>query len=242
MALQAIQQGRYFGRVAPEQKDFQEKFKLLAFDSEEVMDFYLEVLPDNSKNLIGSLGRAVFLKSFYLAGGTGLALQLGHRISGDFDFFYQGRFDEARLIQNLSDIGQFRLEGKSEETVIGILDGVKVSFLGYKYPLLYRPGIAEKLAVANVIDIACMKIDAIASRGAKRDFIDVYFVAKEVAPLRKILGFFRKKYASIGYNAAHIKKGLVYFDDAEDEPVPMMLKEADWEEIKSFFRSEIRKL
>ena len=92
--------------------------------------------------------------------------------------------------------------------------------------------------VADIIDIACMKIDTISSRGAKRDFIDVYFIAKEIIPLKEIFEFFEKKYACINYNMMHIKKSLVFFDDAESDPTPQMLKPADWEEIKSFFKKE----
>lgn len=177
--------------------------------------------------------------NFYLGGGTALALELGHRISRDLDFFIPQHFNESQIIQTLSSLGRFQLEDKSEQTVIGILNEVKVSFLGYQYPLLLPLHKFEQIMVADVLDIACMKIDAIASRGTKRDFIDIYFVAKEVMSLSKILDKFKKKYAASHYNIIHIHKSLVYFQDADGDPLPSMLKSVDWEEVKKFFIQEV---
>ncbi len=202
------------------------------------MNVYFESLPEDAKRVFSLLSDSLLIKNFYLAGGTALALQIGHRISQDLDFFTAEDFDESILIQKMPEVGDFQLEKKSEQTAIGILNGTKVSFIGYKYPILSPLKNISGVNVADIIDIACMKIDTISSRGAKRDFIDVYFIAKEIIPLKEIFGFFEKKYATINYNMMHIKKSLVFFDDAESDPMPQMLKPADWEEIKSFFKKE----
>jgi hypothetical protein len=82
----------------------------------------------------------------------------------------------------------------------------------------------------------------ISSRGAKRDFIDVYWALKhEGFQLSEVLNYFQKKYAALQYNLLHIYKSLVYFTDAENEPMPKMLKATDWEEVKRFFLQEVRK-
>lgn len=205
------------------------------------MNFYLDVLPDDSKEVISILESLSITRQFYLAGGTGSALYLGHRLSGDLDFFTYDNFDEPLLISKLSEIGKFHLEQRSEQTVIGILNNTKLAFFGYRYPLLFPLEKIKGINIANLIDIACMKVDAISSRGSKRDFIDVYFIAM-VAPLPKILSSFENKYASINYNMMHIKKSLVYFLDAEDDPMPVMIKPVDWDEIKLFFQEEIKRL
>ena len=201
---------------------------------------YLEFLPEDTKNVLFLFGKEMFIKDFYLAGGTGLALQIGHRISGDLDFFAPKQFDENLLIQKLSALGKFQLEKKSEQSVIGILNDVKISFLGYKYPLLSSFKIAENINIADVSDVACMKIDAIAGRGTKRDFIDVYFIVSALISLSETLKMFEKKYAKINYNMIHVRKSLVYFDDAEEEPMPQMLKPVDWHKVKEFFQKEIK--
>ena len=92
-------------------------------------------------------------------------------------------------------------------------------------------------------DIAAMKIDAIASRGAKRDFVDLYFICGAGYTLGEILKFYHKKYgAAASANGIHIQKSLVFFNDAEPDKMPKMLKEAEWEEIKRYFEHEIKKL
>ena len=203
---------------------------------------HLEVLPEDTKQTFSLLSNSSLIKRFYLTGGTALALQIGHRISEDFDFFTTENFDESILIQKMPEVGKFQLEKKSEQTIIGILNNTKISFMGYHYPILSPLKNISSVNVADVVDIACMKIDTISSRGAKRDFIDVFFIVKEIIPLKEIFEFFEKKYAAINYNMMHIKKSLVFFDDAESDPMPQMLKPVKWNEVKLFFRKEIKKL
>ena len=201
-----------------------------------------EALTENTKEVLFNMKKMPAIEQFYLAGGTALALYLGHRVSFDLDFFAQDDFDELLLIQQLPSLGKFELEKKSPQSILGLLSNVKISFLGYRYPLLFPFQTLEDIKIADVRDIVCMKIDAISSRGTKRDFIDVYFVVKEIMPLEEILRLFVQKYAAINYNLMHIKKSLVFFDDAESESMPKMLKQVEWEEVKNFFKEEIIRL
>ncbi len=202
------------------------------------MTFHPEVLPSNSQKAISLLRNLIGINEFYLAGGTAVALYLGHRISGDLDFFAERDFNDSLLISRLSELGSFRLEKRAEQTVIGVFEKTKVSFIGYHYPLLFSSAHFGGVRLADIRDIACMKIDAISARGAKRDFIDLYFIIKETASLDDVLALFRKKYSSLEFNLLHIKKSLTYFDDADAEPMPKMLKPLDWKEVKSFFSNE----
>lgn len=205
-------------------------------------NFHLEVLPEEGRRVLRLLADLPGIEDFYLAGGTALALYLGHRISGDLDFFSEINFDETILIQKLSRLGKLSLEKKSEQTITGVLDGVKVSFIGYNYPLLAAFKNLNGAKIADISDIACMKIDAIASRGTKRDFVDIYFIVKEGRSLQEILDLFKEKYASLGYNMVHVAKSLVYFEDAENDAMPRMLASVSWEDVKQFFQKEIKRL
>ena len=176
------------------------------------------------------------VSDFYLAGGTGLALHLGHRESHDLDFFSGESFDESMLMGRLVAAGSFAAEKKETGTVRGTFHETLVSFFYYPYPLLEPCVPTLGIRVASVSDIACMKLDALASRGAKRDFVDVYCIVQKTGlPLSRLLELFAEKYASVGYNLMHIKKGLVYFEDAEHEPMPHMRNPVGWDEIKEFF-------
>lgn len=107
---------------------------------------------------------------------------------------------------------------------------------------MYSPKKIEGISVADARDIGCMKISAISSRGSKKDFVDLFFICQKVTPLATLLDLFKKKYKGVDYNMAHILKSLVYFEDAEKEPMPRMLIKISWNEIKKFFKEEIKKL
>jgi predicted nucleotidyltransferase component of viral defense system len=187
------------------------------------------------------LGSLSLLRSFYLAGGTALALYLGHRRSVDLDFFSPEPFNEDAVIASLHGIPDLAVISKSPQTVYVHASGTKVSFIGYQYPLLFPFADFRGFAVAGVQDIACMKLSALASRGSRRDFVDLYVVAREYG-IPRLLDLFQRKYAQANYNLLHIRKSLAYFADAEQEPMPHMLVPLSWEEVKRFFLEQVRSL
>ncbi len=204
-------------------------------------EWHPEVLPDAWSRATRDLSRRSLLAGFYLAGGTGLALHFGHRRSADLDLFREAEFDSADLRDRLR--GQNGLErvALSTGTAHLTLHGVKVSFLHYPYPLLFPLRLCESIEVADPRDIACMKIEAIASRGSRRDFVDLFVVAQEQG-LRELLEYFAKKYAAVSYSRTHILKALTYFRDADEEPSPDMLVPLDWSTVTRYFVAETPRL
>ena len=201
-----------------------------------------EALFGNAKKNLAILGKSKILEKAYLAGGTACALQLGHRISIDLDFFTPINFIPKRFSQELASLGQFYEEQASKGTVIGKFEGVRFSLFIYKYPILYPFKSLFGIKIVDLRDIAAMKIDAIATRGYKRDFIDLYFMCKKDMKLEQMFRFYDKKYAKLASNLIHIKKSLVYFMDAEDDPMPKMLLSCNWDEVKRFFEAEIKRI
>ena len=201
-----------------------------------------EILSRKAKNNLARLRKAELLADFYLAGGTGLALQLNHRVSLDLDFFTKKDIDTKLLIQKIKNLGKFSVEKESENTLIGTFEGTRMTFLKYDYPLLFPLKKLERIKVADGRDIGCMKISAISSRGTKKDFIDLYFLCQKAISLRELLELFKKKYKSVDYNMMHILKSLVYFGDAEKDPLPKMISPISWKEVKNFFKAEIKKI
>jgi predicted nucleotidyltransferase component of viral defense system len=177
-----------------------------------------------------------------LAGGTALALQLGHRISYDLDFFILEEFDEKILLPKLKKISKFQLEKITWRTILGKFEDVRFSMFYYEYPLLYPTKKFGMINVLDIHDIAAMKIAAIASRGSKRDFVDLYFICKETASLAETIQLYDKKYKNLATTGMHIMKSLIYFNDAEPDEMPKMLKGVTWEEIKKYFENEIKGL
>lgn len=179
--------------------------------------------------------------TFYLAGGTALAIHFGHRESIDLDFFSPEPFSLERLKRIIGLSGTYTLSQEEDGTLDGTLDNVKLTFLRYEYPLLYPLVDFLGVSLADERDIAAMKIDAISSRGSKKDFIDVY-VLLEKYTLPEMIDFFEKKYSHIGYNKLHILKSLSYFVDAEEEPMPKMLQAISWDEVKRKISEEAKKM
>ena len=178
----------------------------------------------------------------YLAGGTALALQLGHRMSIDLDFFTQEIFDEKKLSAQLTSSPDFAQDGTAKWTVWGKIGETKVSMFYYKYPLLGEPVMFEGLRLASLQDIAAMKIHAIEDRGTRRDFVDVYILAKTYT-LSQMLDFYQQKYAVLDDHLYGILRALEYFEDAElEDQMPQMLIPLGWEEVRTFFEKETRKL
>lgn len=171
-----------------------------------------------------------------------MALQLGHRISVDLDFFTKKKFNEKALSLQLNKISVYKEEGKSWQTVWGRLGKTKFSIFYYKYPLLEKTSEFEGVQVADKSDISAMKINALEERGTKRDFIDVYFLSKELS-LDRMLEFYNKKYGNLDEHLYSIVRALSYFEEAENEKQdPKMLKEYDWEKVKEFFTLEAQRL
>jgi hypothetical protein len=200
-----------------------------------------EAITGALEGTLRDLGREPALGAFYLAGGTGLALHLGHRRSGDLDFFAVERFDEDELLQRIQHISGFAVTSKAPGALHTVIQETKVSFCQYVYPVLFPFAAFLGVKIADVPDIACMKLSAIASRGTKRDFIDLYTVAKQLG-LDQQLQLFNRKYAQAACSMVHVLKCLTYFEDAEKDPMPHLLASISWDEVKRFFRSEAPRL
>lgn len=204
-----------------------------------------EILSKDAKNSLEIIGESGFLKKAYLAGGTALALQIGHRKSYDFDFFTVENFHENAVVQKLSKfLPDFELERKEWRTVLGYIGKTRFSYFYYEYPLQFKTLKFKNIVLADPRDIAAMKIAALADRGTKRDFIDLYFIFKKekIMTLDEALRGYDKKFKALRQNKMHILKSLAYFEDAESEKMPNMIKSIDWKKVKEFFASEQKKI
>ncbi|OGK51683.1 hypothetical protein A2966_05095 [Candidatus Roizmanbacteria bacterium RIFCSPLOWO2_01_FULL_41_22] len=198
-------------------------------------------LSPKTKDNLESLGKLSFVSKYYLAGGTGLSLHLGHRFSYDLDFFSKKPEIPAVISQHLLDLGRLEILQNDSGSFNGSLNGIKLSFFNYPYPLLFKPLLFQGIKIASVLDIACMKIVAISERGTKRDFIDLFFICYQ-SSFDKIIELFSQKYHKVNYNLIHILKSLVYFEDAENDPEPQMIEKVNWQEVKQFFEKEAIRL
>lgn len=200
-----------------------------------------KVLPTEAWAVVRKLDTAGMLPSWVLAGGTGLALQLGHRVSIDLDFLAEEDIDGDALRSALARLGSLEVQAQDANTLHVLLDGVRLSYSRSEAPFLFPTIPYRGLRLADARDIAAMKIVAIGGRGSRKDFVDRYAfltAGGDFAALREIL---RRRYASTSFNEMHLLRSLVYFEDAEAEPMPRMLHQVEWSEIRSRLEEEARR-
>lgn len=204
-----------------------------------------QVLSKNERESLAVLGKSGLLTDVYMAGGTALALQIGHRFSYDFDFFTPKAFNENMIIQRIKEIvPDFQLERKEWRTILGYIKDSRFSLFFYSYPLLFKTNNFLGANIADIKDIAAMKIAAVSDRGVKRDFVDLYFILKieKILSLKDALKLYDKKFETLKQNQIHLLKSLGYFADAEESEMPKMIKLVSWTDVKSFFKKEVKNL
>ena len=203
---------------------------------------FTRALSKDAQTALALLGKSGILNDAYLAGGTACALQLGHRLSFDLDFFTPKEFEISGMIETLKKTVGLRLERSARGTILGKIKDTRFSLFSYQpkpiFPLKRFLGVD----ILDLRDIAAMKVAAVSDRGARRDFIDLYFICKRKIALGDIFKFYDKKYGKLAANLIHIQKSLVYFIDAEGDEMPRMLKSCKWEEVKSFFEQKVKKI
>ena len=202
----------------------------------------LFVLSENRKKIIPSF--VTWKNEFYLAGGTGLALQIGHRDSVDFDFFTKNSFDPNKLIKKLTKIfdrNSFKVIQIEKNTLSILLNSeIKISFMTYDYSIVSPFISTEYLNIASIPDIACMKLSTIMQRSALKDYVDLYEIMK-IYTLEQLLSFAKKKYPMI--DSTIILKSLSYLEDIVDEPLIYKNEELkpSINVLKQFFQNEVKK-
>lgn len=169
-------------------------------------------------------------KDLCLAGGTALALQIGHRMSVDLDLFGKLETSEAAFANALTTFEKVIILKKTANIHIFSINDIKVDFVNYPYPWIDDGITAQGIRLAGLRDIAAMKLAAITGRGTKKDFIDIFFLLQEFS-LSDMLRFYEAKYRD--GSSFLVLKSLVYFDDAEPEQEPFMLKAISWQAVKA---------
>lgn len=205
------------------------------------MKFYTETIPQATGLVLDKLIKISDIKNFYLTGGTALSLILGHRESEDLDFFIKNNFQPTLFQQKLLQLGKLENVQIDEGTLNLFINKVKLQFLHYPYNLLEVFIPWNGINLSSMIDIACTKLLTISMRGSKKDFIDIYVILQNVS-LKDLFIKLDIKYQEIQYNKPHILKSLVYFDDADAQPMPRMHIPLEWETVKDFMVKEIKKI
>ncbi|MDP2665759.1 MAG: nucleotidyl transferase AbiEii/AbiGii toxin family protein [bacterium] len=202
------------------------------------MPMHYEALDEKRRALLSALG--AFKSDFYLAGGTALALQIGHRVSVDFDFFTEKDFDTEELYERVQKVfGEVARTQESPNTLaIIVQEDVRISFMKYRYPLLGACVETEHLRLSSIPDIGCMKLGAIVSRSELKDYVDLFFILKHLS-LTALLVKLAEKIPSLDQNL--VLKAIISFDDVTMEPIDFIKgNEVTFDKIRESIIESVR--
>jgi hypothetical protein len=201
-----------------------------------------EALTPETRDAFHLVARLSFIKRFYLAGGTGLALHLGHRFSVDIDLFSTNETavgpDQRDAMRMLLDDQSLSITYDNDGTFVASWQDVGISFFRLPlYPLVQPPVLLESIPLATIPEIGAMKLAAIIDRGTRKDMVDLYYLLQTVS-LEKIFEVASVKYARVRSFPISAIRALAYFTDAEALPMPRMLDRTPWSKMKKFLENQ----
>jgi len=195
-------------------------------------------LEKSTLDLLKKLQKLPLLNELRLVGGTALALQIGHRRSIDLDFF--GPVDAMGLqivdemyLSGIEDIVVIR---DTRNIKIFMVNKVKVDIVSYRYNWLASPIEIDDVKLADIKDIAAMKLAAVTNRGTKKDFVDIYFLLQQFT-IKQMMNLYEQKFTD--GSIFNVIRSLTYFEDAEKDIMPEMYIPVDWTKVKQTVREAV---
>jgi len=164
-----------------------------------------------------------FNSSFYLVGGTALALQLGHRRSVDFDLFTDKAFDSLNIRTTIKKqhhaISRILIETKTEFTLS--VDNIKMTFYIYPYSIKHQINFENIISLPDVLTIAAMKAFALGKRAKWKDYVDLFFIFRTYS-FKQVAGKALTIFGS-EFDEKLFREQLAYFKDLDySEPIEYM--------------------
>lgn len=200
-----------------------------------------ECVEEKARLTMSRVGPTLGMHGGVLAGGTGLALCLGHRISGDLEFYTQQVFRPSGILEELRGLaGVVEPVTMGDDAMIVQADGAQLLLTQTPAPFGEPTTRLNGCDVAGVVDIAAMKLLAVSQGGTRSDFVDLYTVLQTV-PFRKVARNALERYGETALEPLVIGKGLVWFEHADVQEDPVYVgTPVTWDHIRDFFRSSLR--
>lgn len=199
---------------------------------------FKSVLSIESFNLLKAISNDSNFDNFYLAGGTALALQIGHRQSIDLDFFSPLDF-KTSLLANFP--FKYSTNSLFDNSIEIVSENTKVMFFYFGFPLYKNFEEIDGIKFASPVDIGLMKLLALEGRTSRKDIIDLYFIHKEIINLGNLLDLYDNFYPKEKFNDYKSMSVILNSEDYEREPMPIMLKDFEWNEALKTVNFEILK-
>src|SRR3989344_2794557 len=198
-----------------------------------------EALTKEGKRLFPKFAK---FKEFYLVGGTGLALQIGHRVSVDFDFFSEQELP-ANILQNVKRLFSdcsVAVTYQSADQLNVLINDIKTTFLHYPYPVIEPYIRYQDIPMATIREIAAMKAFSLGRRLSYKDYVDWYFLLKERhITIDAAISLAQKKYGN-EFNDRLFVSQLLSIDDVKEQKIDFLRDEANLAIIKKFLKKTVK--
>ena len=200
---------------------------------------YSHTVEPGTLELLKKLSSEPALAHNFLVGGTSLALQIGHRQSVDLDLFTHFPFDAVQLLEYLQQRYQVQPLTVNNTIFITVIEGIKVDVVHFRYPFAFPLIEVDGLRLADMRDIAPMKLDAVTKRGTKKDFFDMYYLFERFEPTQILEWYDQMFHHSTSF---HVIRSLTYFEDAELAEMPLIFDDkVTWESVKKRMIEVVKK-
>jgi len=201
-----------------------------------------EALTPETRQAFRRAAALPFIDQFYLAGGTGLALHLGHRLSVALGLFSAAADavgpDVRAILRETFDDPTLVITHDKDGTFVATWHGVGLSlFRLSQYPLVQEPVRIGGMPLASIEEIGAMKLAAITDRGTRKDLIDLYYILRQTS-IERLFEVAAAKYPRARTLAITATRALAYFVDAEALPMPRMLDRTPWPAMKRFLEQQ----
>jgi predicted nucleotidyltransferase component of viral defense system len=140
------------------------------------------------------------------------------------------------LIENFSD--GFDIRQSTGFGIFGFINEIKVDLVRFRHPLIRPVREIDGIRMFSVEDILAMKVQAVLSRGRKKDFWDI----AKLLQYYSVLDFidFHKAKNSTQNLMITVPQAITYFDDANDDADPISHKGQTWDSVKEEIQEKVR--
>jgi hypothetical protein len=192
-----------------------------------------EILSSQQRELIPYLRE--FNRSFYMVGGTAIALHIGHRRSIDFDLFTSKKLNKSRIKTKLENIPFSKIPVFEDYDQLHLLaNNVKITFFSYPYPVEHPIKIPSFITMPTLLSLAAMKAFALGRRAKWKDYVDLYFILKNYFSIEQIAIETTRIFGQL-FSEKLFREQLAFHNDIDySEPVEFMVKPVSDEEVKDF--------
>lgn len=191
---------------------------------------------------VGLFPRLGQFQKFYLAGGTALALQIGHRLSADFDLFSEEKLSPRLLSKVKQEFAPAAISVtyRSPEQLNVLIDNIKATFFNYEYPVVDNLKKFKGVPIVSIREIAAMKAFSIGKRLSYKDYVDWYFLLKEKhVGLLDVITHAQKKFGG-DFNDRLFLGQLVSIEDIATQKIDFLRGKVSRSTVQKFLTRAVK--